>query len=153
MRLRLLAILLLCTAIATALDPKTLQYQGYVNDFAGVLDAASRADLERYCTRVEQATGAQMAFVTVKTLDGEPIEQFANDLFHQWGVGNKQQDTGLMLLLATADRTSRRKWALASNRSLRTGPPERCCGRCVRLCGRTTTDRRSGRPRTVWGSV
>jgi uncharacterized protein len=107
MRLRLLAILLLCTAIATALDPKTLQYQGYVNDFAGVVDAASRADLERYCTRVEQATGAQMALVTVKTLDGEPIEQFANDLFRQWGVGNREKDTGLLLLLATADRTSR----------------------------------------------
>jgi len=48
-----------------------------------------------------------MALVTVDSLDGQPIEDFANDLFHKWGVGHKGQNDGLMLLLAVKDRKSR----------------------------------------------
>jgi len=48
-----------------------------------------------------------MALVTVDSLDGEPIEDFANTLYRQWGVGKKGKDEGIMLLLAIKDRKDR----------------------------------------------
>src|SRR3982750_4654006 len=55
------ALLLGLSALVPAVDPNTLQPQGYVSDFAGVLDSSARADLARYCGAVERATGVQMA--------------------------------------------------------------------------------------------
>ena len=97
----------LFTLPAVALDLKSLKPQGYVSDFANVLDPQSRAQLEAYCARVEQVTGAQMALVTIKSLDGEPIEEVANTLYRQWGVGKKGKDEGIMLLLAIQDHRDR----------------------------------------------
>jgi uncharacterized protein len=92
---------------ALALDTSKLQPRGYVNDFAGVLDPGSAQALEAYCGRVEQATGAQIAIVLVKSLEDDPIEDVTNRLYRQWGVGKKGKDEGLMLLLAIQDHKQR----------------------------------------------
>ena len=81
--------------------------EGYVSDFAHVIDAASKSQLEAYAASVEQATGAQMAFVTIPSLEGEPIEDVANTIFRAWGVGEKGKDNGIMLLLSIGDHRSR----------------------------------------------
>jgi uncharacterized protein len=78
-----------------------------VSDFANVLDPQSRAQLEAYCGRVEQLTGAQMALVTIKSLDGEPIEDVTNTLYRQWGIGKKGKDEGIMFVLAIQDHRDR----------------------------------------------
>jgi uncharacterized protein len=88
-------------------DWKTLQPQGYVSDFASVIPDSSRAPLESYCASVEQATGAQVALVTVASLEGEPIEDVANTIFRAWGVGQKGKNEGILLLLSIQDRRSR----------------------------------------------
>lgn len=93
--------------LAAALDLASLKPQGYLSDFAGVVDAGSREALERYLKQVESVTGAQIALVTLKTLDGEPIEDVANALFRQWGVGQKETNEGILMLLAIEDRKSR----------------------------------------------
>jgi len=90
-----------------ALDLHKLTPQGYVSDFAHVLDGSSRAQLEAYCGRVEQVTGVQMAIVTIDSLEGEPIEDVTNTLYRKWGVGKKGKDEGIMLLLAIKDRRDR----------------------------------------------
>ncbi len=90
-----------------AFDFTALRPQGYVNDFAGVLDAGERKQLEQYCARLEQTTGVQLALVTVRTLHGEPIEDVANALFRAWGIGRKASNEGALLLLAISERRSR----------------------------------------------
>jgi uncharacterized protein len=105
--LRFCCVLALAIAPAFAVDWKALKPQGYVSDFAGVIDAQSKAELENYCGRVEQQTGAQMALVTIQSLSGEPIEDVANTLYRAWGVGKKGKDEGILLLLAVSDRRSR----------------------------------------------
>jgi uncharacterized protein len=105
---RLAGTIALCIVPALAFtDWKSLKPQGYVSDFAGVIDPESRAQLEDYAARVEQATGAQLAFVTIPSLQGEPIEDVTIDLFKAWGVGQKKKDNGAMLLLSIQDRRSR----------------------------------------------
>lgn len=81
--------------------------EGYVSDFAHVIDAASRSQIEAYAANVEQATGAQMALVTIPSLEGEPIDDVTNTIFRAWGVGEKGKDNGIMLLLSIGDRRSR----------------------------------------------
>jgi uncharacterized protein len=90
-----------------AIDIATLKPQGYVSDFASVIDAQSKAALEAYSARVDKATGVQMAFVTLDTLAGEALEDFANDLYRRWGIGQKGKDEGLLLLLVIRDQRSR----------------------------------------------
>ena len=102
----LLAVLALFSS-AQGLDLNSLKPQGYVSDFAGVVDPASRQKIELYGARLEKATGAQIAIVTLQSLEGEPIEDVANDLFRRWGIGKKGEDNGLLFLLVIQDRRSR----------------------------------------------
>ena len=48
-----------------------------------------------------------MALVTIKSLDGQPIEDVTNALYRQWGVGKKGKDEGLLFLLAIQDHRDR----------------------------------------------
>jgi uncharacterized protein len=105
--LRLGLLLGSCACAGRAVDWKALQPQGYVSDFAGVIDPASKAQLEAYGGVVEQSTGAQMALVTVASLEGEPIEDVANTIFRAWGVGQKGKNEGILLLLSIGDRRTR----------------------------------------------
>lgn len=88
-------------------DLNSLKPQGYVSDFAHVLDPQNRQRIEDYCGIVEHATGAQMALVTVDTVGDTPLENYSIDLFRKWGVGKKGQDEGVMLFLAVKDHKDR----------------------------------------------
>jgi uncharacterized protein len=107
LRFAVVTTLICCSVPAFAVDWKTLRPEGYVSDFAHVIDQQSRAELEDYAARVQQATGAELALVTLPSLQGEPIEDVTNDIFHAWGVGQKKEDNGAMVLLSIGDRKSR----------------------------------------------
>src|SRR5271155_1026970 len=79
----------------------------YVNDFAGVLSPETLASLNSLCAQVDRQAHAQIAVVTIKSLDGEPIENFATALEDKWKVGKKGTDRGLLLIFATTDRKYR----------------------------------------------
>ncbi len=60
--------------------------------------------MESLCAEVEQKTGAQIAVVTVNSLDGQSREDYAADLYKHLGVGSKKDNRGVLLLLAPKDR-------------------------------------------------
>ncbi len=99
-RLLLILLLLACPLILRAENPKSIHPTGYVTDLAGVIAADTKARLEALCYEVEQKAGAQMAIVTVRSLDGEGIENYAVDLYKQLGVGSKSDNRGVLLLVA-----------------------------------------------------
>ncbi len=101
------ALLLAFATISWAISPEQFQYSGYVNDFARVIDRESARRLEELCAEVDRKTGAQIAIVTIASLEGESIEDFTNRLAIRWGVGHKGDNRGLMILLAISDRRSR----------------------------------------------
>ncbi len=94
-------------ADSRAISPEQFQYSGYVNDFARVIDRESARRLEELCAEVDRKTGAQIAIITIPSLEGESIEDFTNRLAIRWGVGHKGDNRGLMILLAIQDRRSR----------------------------------------------
>jgi uncharacterized protein len=99
--------LLLAAAVAYAYDFSSLKPQGYVSDFAGVIDTASKMEIERYARELEDRTGVQLAFVTIASLENEPVSDVANLLYRTWGIGQKKTNEGALLLLAVRDRKSR----------------------------------------------
>src|SRR5689334_25134023 len=91
LRTALLPCLLLFSAgFLVAEDIKTIHPSGYVTDLAGVIRPEAKNRLEELCTELEQKTGAQMAIVTVISLDGESVENYTVDLFKQLGVRSKK---------------------------------------------------------------
>ncbi len=80
---------------------------GFVNDFAGVIDDSSKQQLESDLNDLEQQTGTQFSVVTIKTLDGDTVENYAQELFTEWGIGKKDTNRGLLLLVAMDERKAR----------------------------------------------
>jgi uncharacterized protein len=81
---------------------------GYVSDFAGVLNPATKQNLEALCTAVDRQAHAQVAVVTIKTLDdGQTIEEFSVQLEEKWKVGKKGTDEGLLMVVALNPRKIR----------------------------------------------
>jgi len=88
-------------------DISKISPTGYVTDLAGVIPQSAKQRLDALCTELDQKTGAQLAIVTVKSLDDRPIEDYAVELFKHLGVGSKKESSGILLLLAPNDRKYR----------------------------------------------
>jgi uncharacterized protein len=89
-------------------EPVTqLKATDYVNDFAHVLDSNTIAQLDNVCQQIDQKAHAQIAVVTIQSLDGDSVEDYAVALFKQWGVGGKSTDRGVLILFAVKDHAYR----------------------------------------------
>ncbi|MGA8152598.1 MAG: TPM domain-containing protein [Terriglobales bacterium] len=99
--------LVLAAAMAIAEPVSQLRPTDYVNDFAHVLDPNTIAQLDGICQQIDGKAHAQIAVVTIQSLDGSDIESYAVDLFKQWGIGDKSTKRGVLVLLATQDRRYR----------------------------------------------
>lgn len=104
---RWMALLVFCAwmlpASAGAQDIPELR--GRVNDYAGVLGDTSA--LEAKLAAEEQRAGNQVVVLTVADLGGQDIESYANAAFHQWRLGHKGVDNGVLIVLAVKDRRAR----------------------------------------------
>lgn len=104
---RWMALLVFCAwmlpASAGAQDVPELR--GRVNDYAGVLGDTSA--LEAKLAAEEQRAGNQVVVLTVADLAGQDIESYANAAFHQWRLGHKGVDNGVLIVLAVKDRRAR----------------------------------------------
>jgi len=80
---------------------------GYVTDLAGVLSQPTRDQLTTLCTEVAQKTQAEITVITIKSLDGRPLEEYSHDLAERLGLGPKGQGRGVLLLFAVNDRRYR----------------------------------------------
>src|SRR5712692_8711104 len=103
----ILGLVFLGVSFTAAEDIKQIRPTGYVTDLAGVIGAETKARLETLCAEVEQKTGAQIAIVTVGSLEGESVENYAVDLYKQLGVGSKKDNRGVLLLVAPHERKYR----------------------------------------------
>ncbi len=106
---RWLAVVLLIFApsvVVTAESVATLPAPtGYVSDFAGVLSPSTISGLENLCTQVDRQAHAQIAVVTIKTLDGDQsIDEFATALEDKWKIGPKNSDRGVLVLFSMAPK-------------------------------------------------
>ncbi len=104
----LLMFVLASVAMCACAEPiAQLKPTAYVSDFAHVLDPNAAAQMEEICRQIDQKAHAQIAVVTIHSLDGSDIESYAVDLFKKWGIGDKASNRGVLILYAIDDRKSR----------------------------------------------
>jgi len=101
---------------ATGTEPKDLpKPTDWVSDFAHVLSPAAVEEIDRVCTQLDHSNAdTQVAVVTIPSLDGADIAEYATDLSNTWRVGSKGTNRGVLVLLAINDH----KWRIAVSRAL-----------------------------------
>jgi uncharacterized protein len=99
-------VICLCTlALVCDAEPVSqLRPTGYVNDFAHVLSPETIAQLENLARQLDQKAHAQVAVVTINSLDGAGIFDYSVQLYQKWGIGQKGKDRGVLILLSKQDR-------------------------------------------------
>ena len=79
----------------------------FVNDFADVLSDEEEAKMQSLGVNLYNASKAQVVAVTIDSLEGNDINDYALNLARNWGIGSKDQDNGILLLLSVNDREVR----------------------------------------------
>ncbi len=86
---------------------KLPQPTGYVSDFANVIDAASQEQIDELCSELDKQAHAQIAVVTINSLDGNSIEEMSTAIYDKWKIGSKATDKGILMLFAIQDHKRR----------------------------------------------
>ena len=109
MVVRLFSLLLLSLLIlpAAALGLDVPSPTGYVNDRADLLPSSTELKLEQFLREFERSDSTQLSILTVPSLEGEPVEEYALKVAEAWGLGQKGKDNGALLLVARDDRKIR----------------------------------------------
>src|SRR3974390_1378599 len=105
-RLAIVFTALLCT-IATALSLNFPSLSGRVVDQANIIQPSTRDAIEQKLADLETKSGIQFVVATVRSLEGQEIEPYANELFRSWKLGEKTKNNGVLLLVAPNERRVR----------------------------------------------
>ena len=108
MRKHLLALCILVLglfAFAAAAQALDVPPQGgqWVVDNAGLLPAGEKAALNENLSAYATATGNQIVVLTVPSLEGEDVAAYANKVFREWGVGQKDKNNGVLIVVSKAE--------------------------------------------------
>lgn len=79
----------------------------YVNDYANLLSDQSKAYIMDKAVELHDRTSAQVVVATVKSMDGDSVEEYATKLFRRFGIGDKKENNGVLLLVALEERQLR----------------------------------------------
>jgi uncharacterized protein len=101
----LIVLFLLPVKGASALDVP--QLRGRVNDYAGILSAATKKQLDTFLAELEQTDSTQIVVLTLPSLEGENLEAFSIRVAETWKIGQKGLDNGAILLVALQERKIR----------------------------------------------
>lgn len=102
-----LIVFLVFPLFASADEPHFPEPVGYVNDFADMIDPRYEELTDQLIRDLESKTTAEIAVVTIESLEGLSVEEYAVKLFEKWGIGKKEEDNGVLLLVAREERELR----------------------------------------------
>lgn len=77
---------------------------GYVSNPDGIISAEAVNTLNRIATQIEDSTSAQIAIAVVQSIGQENPKMFATTLFEKWGIGQAENDNGLLVLTVMDQR-------------------------------------------------
>ncbi len=106
-RLLALAGFALLAGCSTGVSEDAVATNGRVRDFAGILTPAEEQRLTERLNEAERLYGPQVGIVTVKSLEGVTIEDASLAYAREWGLGDRERDDGLLIMLAPNDRRVR----------------------------------------------
>ena len=83
------------------------EYTTYVQDRADILDAKTKEYLEKNSHELYQKQHVQITVFTIKSLKGADIKEYSNKLFRQLGIGDKDTNKGILILVVADDKKAR----------------------------------------------
>lgn len=92
------------SAVDSIPSPTTYKY---LNDYVGVINDSDAKSIISIGKELEDKTGSQAIVVVIDSTNGVPIEDYAIKLFRNWGIGQKNKDNGLLILLSVNDKAWR----------------------------------------------
>ena len=98
----LVSIVAFCTFLVNAAPSHTTEF--YVNDYADVLSTETETKILNTALSLDNETTAQVVVLTVSDLGGEEISDFAVETLRSWGIGSKDKDNGVLIVLAIEER-------------------------------------------------
>lgn len=100
----IITILLLPKTSKAIVEPTT---NFYVNDYADILSQETEDFIMNNSVALAKKTSAQIVVVTIPSLEKKSIEEYANELFNKFGIGDKNKNNGLLILVALKEREAR----------------------------------------------
>ena len=79
----------------------------YVNDYANVINLSTEEEMNTQLNKLANDTGVQIVFLTIDDLENNNLEEYANKIFRQWGIGDKQKSLGILVLFSENDKKVR----------------------------------------------
>lgn len=132
MRNTLLALIMLFTTNAFALEytvenmpnPKVIN-NGYVSNPDGIISQQTADQINQELATLQSQNGTEVAVVLVNSIGYSEIKSFATELFRKWGIGDKYNNNGLLILFVM----DQRKVTFESGYGLEGILPDAICGR------------------------
>lgn len=107
MKKHILYLILIFLLSVDAFSQDIPKLKGNVNDYAGVLSSSEENQISQILTNLERSTSAQVAVLTVDNLQDYSLESYALKAAEEWGLGQKDRDNGILLLLAMDEKKVR----------------------------------------------
>lgn len=126
----LIAMSILFTAIAGAQPqvPDKPTAHIYVQDYANVLSPETETAIQEQGTKLYADTKAQVVVVTIESLEGESIKEYALEVLRKWGIGDKELNNGAVMLVVAGDHKARIEVGYGLEGAL----PDGKCGQILR---------------------
>ncbi|WP_394121625.1 TPM domain-containing protein [Planococcus donghaensis] len=100
-------LLLMVSGRGLAADFPELTNDLYVQDEVGILTEQQKEEIRQLGRGLEDATTAQIMLLVIPTLEGEPIESYANEAFRHYGVGAEEENNGVLVVLSLDEPDNR----------------------------------------------
>lgn len=111
--------------------PSPTNYK-YLNDYVGVINDSDAKSIISIGKELEDKTGSQAIVVVIDSTNGIPIEDYAIKLFRNWGIGQKNKDNGLLILLSVNDKA----WRVEVGRGFEGAIPDALSNRVMESVGK-----------------
>ncbi|MFQ3576483.1 MAG: TPM domain-containing protein, partial [Cytophagales bacterium] len=99
--------LILLATLCTAIPEKPQNKGKLVFDYANMLKSIEETMLNNKLLTFFDSSSNEIAIVTIPTLEGENIEEYANQLFSKWGIGSAKNNNGVLILVSQKERKVR----------------------------------------------
>ncbi|ADQ44952.1 protein of unknown function DUF477 [Caldicellulosiruptor kronotskyensis 2002] len=103
------SLLFVSFAEASAQIPKKPVENVYIFDYADLIDSSDEEEMRALAKEIEDKSKAEIVVVTVESLGNYTIEEYANELFNSWGIGDKELNNGVLILVNKENLLSGKK--------------------------------------------
>jgi len=104
---KIISILLSIIFVSSLFALDVPKLKGRVNDYGNILNSREEKQIEKFLYENEQANSSQVVLLTLKSLEGENLEDYSIRVVEKWKIGQDKFDNGVLLLVSLADRKIR----------------------------------------------